>query len=461
MNWLGSPPGLANPEAEAALCGALMIDNGLVDRAIELVRPEDFADALLGRIFSACVRERDSGRAANPVTLRPYFDDDPAMVELGGPGFLARLTGSGMAIIGALDFARQIGDLARRRRFHERLTVIAGSAEDWQVEVGQLAADAEAAISELVMDGGEGVTLSASKAIEQALAGMNPDAPGGVTCGLIPTLDFYLGPVRPGNLAILAGRPAMGKTALGLSYAHGAARKGDGVLFASLEMTAEELGGRLACDLAYEAGHPVPYDMVTSGKATPRQRQDIARAAIEARGYPLVIEDLPTVTIGRLAAIVRREKRRFALRGTPLKLVVVDYLQLLRPNREERSNYENITAVSRGLKALAKSEGVGVLALCQLSREVEKREKKRPILPDLKGSGDIEQDADVVCFVYRVAEYLARNEPEPPDSPEWVEWSRELARHESKIEFIVAKRRGGRTGVGHGLWLGAFQAVRG
>ena len=454
------PGPIANVEAEAALLGGLMLENRLIDRAVGIVQADDFFNAFFGRIFAAIVREHDSGRNANPITVIPYFDGDPVLAALGGRGWFAELTGSGAAIIGAVDFARQVAELAARRRFAERVGFLAQVAADYEVPLAQLAADSEAAIAELVRSNAEGVSLSGEKAIALALDAMGSDVPRGVRCELIPSLDFVLGAIRPGHLVILAGRPGMGKTATGLTYSHGVARQGDGVLFASLEMRGEELGGRLACDLAFAAGHAVPYSVVTDGGASLEQCRTIARAANAMADYPLEIEDLPTATIGRLAGIVRRQKRRFAARGKALKLVVVDYLQLVRPNQRGKNRYEDVGEVSRGLKALAKAEDVAVLALCQLSRATEGRPDKRPHLSDLRDSGDIEQDANSVCFVHRAAEYHKREEPRDDQSEDWRNWREEHSRVENQIEFIVAKRRGGRTGVGSGVWRGEFQAVR-
>ena len=350
---------------------------------------------------------------------------------------------------------------AARRRFSEQMHFLARSAENYEIEMEQLAADAEAAISDALKIQDGGASLSADKCIEQALDAMSDDLPPGVsTGGLIPSLDHCLGTIRPGHLIILAGRPGMGKTALALSYSHGVGRAGDGVLIASAEMRGEELGGRLAADVAFAMGHPVQYSRITDGGASVEDRRNVARAALAVRDMPIWIEDLPSATIGRLAAIVRRQKRRFVARGQTLRLVIVDYLQLIQPNQRRKSRYEEIGEVSRGLKALAKAEDVGVLALCQLSREVERRSDKRPTLSDLRDSGDIEQDADAVCFLLRREEYSRREEPKA-ETLEWETWRSALDQVRGKIEFIVAKRRGGRTGTGHGLWHGEYQAVRG
>jgi replicative DNA helicase len=262
-------------------------------------------------------------------------------------------------------------------------------------------------------------------------------------------------------LVILAARPSMGKTAVALSYAHGVAAQGHGVTFASLEMRAAQLGGRLACDVLFDSEQGrVPYSAVSSGTCTAEQRRSMTRAAMRIEDWPLWIEDLPSATTGRLAAIVRRHKRRLAARGKSLRLVIVDYLQLLSPDRRGKSLYEDTSAVSRALKALAKAEGVGVLALCQLSRGIEQRSDKRPTLADMRDSGQIEQDADSVVFLLRREEYLRAAEPDP-GTADWVDWRHQFDGQQGKIEFIVAKRRAGLKSTGFGLWHGAYQAVRG
>ena len=452
-------PLISNVEAECALLGGLMMDNRLIDRAADMVGGEDFAEPLCGRIFAAIQREHSLSRPANAVTLKPYFVNDPAAIELGGVAFLAELTGSGAAILGALDFAAQIAELAGRRRFAESLLECAAQAEDYERGIEELAGLAEGAISDALRSDSGGQSMSAGKAVEAALNAQYEDAPG-ITCGIIPSLDHALGPICPGDSVILAGRPGMCKTALALSYAHGVAEQGHGVTVISLEMRAEQLGARLACDVLFDTPDQLPYSAITGNRCDNSQLRALARASLKIQDWPLWIEDLGFATTGRLAAIVRKHKRRLAARGKLLRLVIVDYLQLLSPDRPGKNIYEDTTRVSRALKALAKSEGVGVLALCQLSREVERRNDKRPTTSDLRDSGQIEQDADAICFLLRREEYLQREEPNP-DSLEHDAWERGFEKERGKIEFIVTKRRAGVSGIGRGLWYGKFQAVRG
>ena len=453
-------PVISNVVTEWALLGGLMMANNAIDGVAAMLGPEHFAEPAAARVFSAIVREHDLGRKATPITLLPYFAEDPVFADLGGAqSFLADLTGSGAAVIGIKSFAEQVRTLADRRQLAERLTHVARAAEDYEVGLDELASQAEGAIADALAGTPGTVSLSASGAIEAALDSMF-DGVAGVMCKVIPSLDHALGAIAPGDLVILAGRPGMAKTGVALTYSRGVASQGHGVAFASLEMRAAQLGGRLAADICFD-GPKVPYRAISQCDASVEERRHIARAALAIRELPLWIEDLPSATVGRLGAIVRKHKRKFAMRNIPLKLLVVDYLQLLSADGRVSGILERVSEVSRGLKALAKAEDIGILALCQLSREVEKREDKRPILSDLRESGQIEQDADAICFLLRREEYAKRKEPPDPESLEWQSWREEFERVRGRIEFIVAKRRSGDTGTGHGFWHGAYQAVRG
>ncbi|PYJ10775.1 MAG: replicative DNA helicase [Verrucomicrobia bacterium] len=453
-------PTISNVEAEAALCGAVMMDNKLIDRAAEAVHPADFAEPMLGRIFAAIMQLHGSGQDANPVTLKPYFDEDPTLHDLGGVGFLAQLTGNGAAVMGALDFARQIGELAARRRLAEQLFHCSRLCEDFNNNMDSIAGLVEGAIADTLASEGGSQAMSAADAVKANLDQQFTGAPPGVVSGIIPSLDKAQGPLSPGDLAILASRPGMGKTATALSYAQGVAAQGEGVTIASLEMRAAQLGGRLACSMLHGTAGQMPYSAISANRCTAEQRRELARTVFKLKEMPLWIEDLPSATVGRLGAIVRKHKRRLAARGKVLRLVIVDYLQLLQPDRPQKSLYESISMVSRSLKSLAKSEDVAVLALCQLSRDVERRGDHRPTLSDLRDSGQIEQDADSITFLLRPEEYLKR-EDHQPGSDKWASWQEQMALERGRIQFIVAKRRAGETGVGIGQWHGEYQAVRG
>lgn len=455
------PPALVNVEAEAALLGAAMFDNAILDRAADLIAPEDFSMPVHGRIWSALSRERDAGRHAGPIALKGYFETDPDLSSLGGLAYLARLSGDASgALIPPQDLAGQIKELAMRRRVRAGL-----------MSTAERCTDLETAMAEVVGEVDEVIRAPADMSARHATAGEAMDAliesldepSAGVSCGIVPELDDLLGYLRPGSVTILAGRPGMGKTATALSYARGAAESGYGVQFFSLEMGAAELSGRMAADMSFDlpAVERVPYSAVRDRSLSPGQRHIVADAARHLHSLPLSIVDTGSLTIGALRRAVRSQKRRMAAIGRKLDLVMVDYLQLVRPDRPTSSPYDAVSEVSRGLKALAMDEGVALIALAQLSRSVEQRADKRPILSDLRDSGQIEQDADAVLFLLRPEYYLKQSEPDDLDVEAYAKWQGDLDRVAGVLEFILAKRRNGSTGNAYGRFYGTYQAVRG
>jgi replicative DNA helicase len=449
---------IANIEAEAALLGALMQAPKLIDPVADKLCAADFAEPLHGRVFSAILGQYALGKLANPVTLRPFFEADEGMKEVGGPAYLAQLTGSGAAVIGAVGFAEQVKELSLRRRLVEGLQSAIEAANDCALPVPEVTELADKAISE-ARDGGEDRgEYSGAAALDLVIDGFD-QAVTGALCGSIPSIDALLGPMRPTHLVIGAGRPGMGKTATAISYALGAAARGHGVLFVSLEMGAEQLAERMAADLCFE-DHRIRYEAFRDRQLTPEQRREVVRARLRVADMPLQILDKQGLTIGRLRTLVRRWARRFEGRGQKLELVIVDYLQLLRAdNRMDR--FEVVTEVSKALKEIAKEQGLAVFALAQLSREVERRGDKRPQLSDLRESGQIEQDADAVLFFLRHEYYLTQEGEPPADDPEHGKWQERLERCRGRIEFICAKRRNGQAGARIGQFLGSYQAVRG
>ncbi len=448
--------GVRNVEAEALLLGALMCENSLIERALEVVNPDDFYEALHGRIFSVIVREFSLGRAANPVTIKSYFDDDAALKELGGAGYLGALTGSGAAPIMAMSAAAQIADMAKRRRLIEGLKHASSVAADMNATNNEVVAAADAAISpEEGADSGIVQTTAHDAFWEMIQDGENNDP--GVTAPNMPSFNEAMGPARPHHLCILAGRPGMGKTCAAMSYALSAAQDGNGVLFVSLEMSRIELMQRAASDLLFDGEHGIPYSAIRDNNLTANARDRLHNCGRKLRELPFNIIDAGSLTIGRLNMLVRRHKRRMEAKGTPLRLVVVDYLQLLNPDHRTNSAVEAVSAVSRGLKSIAKTYDVAVIALAQLNRAVENRDDKRPKLSDLRDSGQIEQDADAVIFLYRDEYYLRLGGD--GGNPDMFEIALDKVR--GKIEFICAKRRNGEAKTTVGQFHGGFQAVRG
>src|SRR5512139_1781284 len=449
-----------NVEAEAALLGALMIDNRLVEDIQLKLRPDHFFEPLHGRIYEQILKLVDRNMIANPVTLRPLFEADEEMRELGGPAYLAQLTGSGAAIIGARDFAEQIYELALLRALVGVGRDMVEGALDTSIEVdpkGQIE-QAEAALYRVAEEGGGegGVKTFAHAtrlAVQMAEKALNTGGGlSGITTGL-ETINAKTGGLHRSDLIILAGRPGMGKSSLATNIAFNSAQRlvrdmedgipseksaGAAVALFNLEMSADQLATRI---LAEQSG--ISSENLRMGKISQQEFRSLARAAGELSTLPLYIDDTPGLTIAALRARARRLKRQKGV-----GFVVVDYLQLLQGTGRGSAGdnrVQEISEISRGLKQLAKELDVPVLALSQLSRAVEQREDKKPQLSDLRESGSIEQDADMVWFVFRPDYYVAAKQP-AEDHPEFAAWQEEMARVYGTAELIVAKQRHGATG---------------
>jgi replicative DNA helicase len=449
-----------NVEAEAALLGALMVDNRLVEDVQLKLKPHHFFEPLHGRIYEAILKLTDSNRVANPVTLRPLFEGDENIKEVGGPAYLAQLTGSGAAVIGARDFAGQIYDLALLRALIGVGRDLVEGALDTSEDVAPLAQieRAESALYSVAEEGGaEGKAKSFADATKEALEvaerALNTGGHlSGFTTGL-ESLNAKIGGLHKSDLMIVAGRPGMGKSSLATNIAFAAAQRfvrdvedgiepeksaGAPVALFSLEMSADQLATRI---LAEESG--ISSENLRMGKISQQEFRQLARAAAELQSLPLYIDDTPGLTIAALRTRARRLKRQ-----KNIGIIVIDYLQLLQGSGKGSAGdnrVQEISEISRGLKQLAKELNTPVIALSQLSRAVEQREDKRPQLSDLRESGSIEQDADMVLFIYREDYYLAAKQP-GDDHPDFAAWQEEMARAYGKAEVIVAKQRHGATG---------------
>ncbi len=442
-----------NQEAEQGLLGALMVDNRATERVNEILRPEHFFVPVHGRIYEAITKLADRGQSATPVTLKNYFDDDPDLGELGGADYLVELAASVLSVVNVDDYAQRLYDLHMRRE----LITLGGDivndsySHDLDKSAENIVEVAEAQLFSLAESGvGQGgfVTLrdSVLVAIEHAEKAYNSDGGvTGVTSGLID-MDKKLGGFQNSDLLILAGRPSMGKTALATTMAYNAAKsfaesggkEGAVTAFFSLEMSSDQLAGRM---LAMESG--VSGDAIRKGTIQQNDFRAFVEASQMMSQIPLYIDDTPALSISAVRTRARRLKRQHGL-----GLLIVDYLQLLR-GTGSRQGIENrvqeVSEITRGLKAIAKELNIPVIALSQLSRQVEQREDKRPQLSDLRESGSIEQDADVVMFVYREEYYLSRTEPEV-GSDKHMEWQQKMENNHNVGECIVAKARHGPIG---------------
>lgn len=447
-----------NIEAEFALLAGLLFEARTIDTVADYLSPEDFAEPFYGRVYSVIVAEHARGRPVSVLTIKPLVEADPYFDGQPPNAFLATLAAS-VSTLQPRAAAQHIKDLARRRRLIDGLRGTLDIAGDSNEPLEAAVDAADAAIMEAVERTQAVAQPSAADAIGELIAAAD-EPKRSVQCRIVPSMDNLLGGMRPKQLVIGAGRPGMGKTAAALSYALGAAQNGHGVLYVTLEMSAKELSARMTADLSFDGRGGVPYAAINSD--TPGR--EAVRAMVSAKemldGLPFHLIDAGTLTLGRLDMLVRRFKRRYAAKGESLDLVVVDYLQLLRCDDKRTSIYETVSEISRRLKAIAKDHDVAVFALAQLSREVEKRSDKKPQLSDLRDSGQIEQDADAVLFLYRHEYYLRQAEP-AQGSAERIQWEETLAGCEGIIEFICAKRRNGPNGNAEGVFHAKYQAVRG
>ncbi len=456
----------ANVEAEAAFLGAVLIDNRVMEELQVQLSPVHFFEPAHARIFERLVQLMDRAAVVTPVTLRPYFESDETLKALGGLGYLARLTADGQGLLAPRELAEQIYDLALLRELVSVGRGLVEGAMDTsesvapmeQIEHAEAAlyAVAEGAGTANEAKGFASATRVAIASIEKALNSGGHIS--GKTTGLT-SINTKIGGLHDSDLIILAGRPGMGKTSLATNIAFNAADRlrrdlADGVppeqsvgaatAFFSLEMSADQLATRI---LAEQSG--ISSEALRMGKISREDFQQLSYASQRLAELPLYIDDTPALTIAALRTRARRLKRRH-----DIGLIVVDYLQLLQGTGRANDNRVNeISEISRGLKTLAKELSCPVIALSQLSRAVEQREDKRPQLSDLRESGSIEQDADMVWFVYREDYYVAAKEPKQPvdgDDARTHEahatWQQEMERVYGLAELIVAKQRHGATG---------------
>lgn len=470
------PP--SNLQAEQALLGALLANNRAYERVSEFLAPIHFADPIHGRIFQAIQRRIEAGQLADGVTLKGEFEHSGVLEEVGGTAYLAQLLSSMVGIINASEYGRAIHDTWLRRQLIDIGETVVNNAFGADPELngsGQIES-AEQSLFQLATDGGGNdggfvsFEIALSEAIKVAETAFHQDGHvTGLTTGL-RDVDGKLGGLHPSDLLILAGRPGMGKTALATKIAFGAAKSlmakarlegpnvqpKQQVAIFSLEMSSEQLATRLLSEESRISG-----DHIRRGNIGQKDFDRFVEVSREIGSLPLQIDDTPAISMSMLRTRCRRLQRTKGL-----ALVIVDYLQLMRPSAGTRpeNRVQEISMITQGLKALAKELSIPVMALSQLSRQVESREDKRPQLSDLRESGSIEQDADVVMFVYRDEYYLQQREPNAVSfegtSEKYEaarnEWHQKMEQAHNKAELIVAKQRHGPTGSIPLFFEGAF-----
>jgi replicative DNA helicase len=450
----------SNIEAEQALLGALLVNNDVYDRVASIVQPEHFFDPVHARIFEVAAARIKKNALATPVTLKPFFEGDEGLDAIGGPAYLVRLAGAAISLFAAKDYAQIVYDLSIRRELILLGQNIAGKAGRMELEseARDQIVEAEQALYQLgergkVDKGFQSFRRAVVDAVRVANAAYEREGGlAGLSTGL-DDLDRRLGGLHPSDLLILAGRPSMGKTALATNIAFNIAKAykrgirpdgsegavGGGVVgFYSLEMSAEQLAARVLSEAAR-----VPSHNIREGNMTEEEMRRFLQAAKALENAPLFIDDTPALPISTIAARARRLKRQHGL-----DVLFIDYLQLARPaSSRSEGRVQEVSEITQGLKAIAKELNVPVIALSQLSRQVESREDKRPQLSDLRESGSIEQDADVVMFVFREEYYKEREKPGDHDLEGMVKWKDEMSALHGKAEVVIGKQRHGPIGT--------------
>jgi len=452
------PHAPANVEAEQALLGALLYDNAAFERIGDYLQARHFFEPFHQRLFAAVETHIRKGQLAEPILLAEQFSRDPAFDELGGVRYLADLVDRAPPAANAPDYARAVYDLALRRDLIRIGGDIANQAaqSDADLSARDQIEQAEQLLFTLAETGGtsQGFVSFADAlhgAVTMAAEAHSRDGGlAGLSTGLID-LDQKIGGLHPSDLVILAARPSMGKTSLACNIAFDVAKqyawepqpdgskktvRGGVVAFFSLEMSAEQLAMRLLAEVSGVSG-----DRLRKGEIDASEFGRVRDAALEIQEAPLYIDATGGITMAKLAARARRLKRMVGL-----DLIIVDYLQLVTGGDNKSDNrVQEVSMITQGMKALAKELSVPVMALSQLSRQVENREDKKPQLSDLRESGSIEQDADMVMFVYRESYYLSRLEPREGTS-EHLTWQEDMDKVRGLAEIIIGKQRHGPIG---------------
>ena len=440
----------SNLEAEQALLGSILVNNDIIDEVSTIINPTSFYDPAHTKIFEVIETLNNKGMIANPITLKNYFEKDDMLNEVGGTEYLVKLTRFSSSTKQAVDYAKVIHEMYLRRELvliSDKLSSDTLNAKEQNAE--NIIEGTEKSLFDLAERGSFSQSFlkfnqALDQTIEMATLAMKSDQGiVGVPTGL-SDLDEKLGGLHKSDLVILAGRPGMGKTALATNIAYHAAQtlmdrqEKSSVAFFSLEMSSEQLSTRILSEQAR-----IKSDDIRRGKVNEEEINRYIETSRNIYNLPLFIDETPAITIATLCNRARRIKRLFGV-----SLIVVDYIQLMRAPSSNRNDnrVQEVSEITQGLKALAKELKVPVLALSQLSRAVESRDDKKPQLSDLRESGSIEQDADVVMFVYREAYYLENKQPKL-GSIEYAEWQSKMNDVNGLADIILGKQRHGPTGT--------------
>jgi len=439
-----------NIEAEQAVIGSILVSNDIYDEISPIIDSKKFFDPIHSKIFETIENLISKGLLANPITLKNYFENNEGLKELGGQEYLIKITKFSTSSKQAVDYANIVQEMHVRReliKISESVLHQASNSNEISASGEEMIQQAEKSLFDLAERGHFNQSfMKFENALKQTIemaknAYQNDEGIVGVPTGLTD-LDSRLGGMHKQDLIIIAGRPSMGKTALATNIAFHAAKniekKGlkSTVAFFSLEMSSEQLSTRILSEQSR-----IRSNDIRRGKVSEKEFEQFIETSKNIFELPLYIDETPAITIAAISNRSRRIKRLFGL-----ELIVVDYIQLMKSSwNKDYNRVQEISEITQGLKALAKELNVPVLALSQLSRAVEQRDDKKPQLADLRESGSIEQDADVVMFVYREAYYLERKEP-ALGSIEHAEWQQKMDEISRLAEIMISKQRHGPTG---------------
>ena len=424
-----------------------MVSNEIFDEINTIISSKNFYDPMHQKIFAAIENLIYKGMLANPITLKNYFENEKD--DLNVPDYLVKVTKFSTSSRQAIEYSRIIYDMFVRRELIKisEGTIDSAKLKDLNISGKNIIENSEKLLFDLAEKGSFNSSLvkfdeALKFTIEMATnAYKNEEGIVGVPTGLTD-IDDRLGGLHKSDLIIIAGRPSMGKTALATNIAFNAASKlqesgkKSTVAFFSLEMSSEQLSTRILAEQSR-----IKSNDIRRGKISDEQFDKFIETSKNISELPLYIDETPAISIAAVSNRARRIKRLFGL-----EMIVVDYIQLMRgPTNNANNRVQEISEITQGLKAIAKELSVPVLALSQLSRAVEQRDDHKPLLSDLRESGSIEQDADVVMFVYRAAYYLERKEPQAA-TVEHAEWQAKMSEIAHLAQIIIAKQRHGPTG---------------
>lgn len=449
------PPALPfNIDVEQGFLGAVLVNNAVMNVLPAPPTPEYFYDPVHQRIYAVVLDMIKRGEIASPVTLATFLMGDDGLKEIGGTVYLARLAGAATVIANARAYADVIRDLWQRREIMRLAEAMMVDASQPRIEytADTLISDVVAELDKLAAGTTSKTSFTFAQALDEAAQILQGKVNGTIEKADIPAgfkeIDERFAPFGPSRLVVMAGRPGMGKTAVALALAISMAKRGVSLGFLSQEMAKNELANRVLSSIVYDSG-AVSFFHIGRAEVSYAQLDRIFQAVHAQSGLPIHGDDASGLTLQDVSNRARQLKAQ-----RKIQVLIVDYLGLMRAtDRYKGQRVNEVGEISTGLKQLAKELGICVIALHQLSRDVEKRDDKRPVLSDLRDSGNIEQDADVVLFLFREVYYLEQDlRAADPGSADFIKLQDEVHAKRFALEMIFAKNRGGPTGTAD-MWI--------